>query len=378
MAWNEPGGGRGKDPWGNRGSDGGPPDLDQVVRKLNEKLKQIFGGVGSGPGNWAAPLAIAAVALVILLVWSSAYIVQPPERGVVLRFGAYVTTLDPGLHLRFPPPIESVKIVNVDQLRSVEHKASMLTQDENIVDLQLAVQYRIKDVEQYLFKVVGADLTLQRVTESAIRAVVGQTTLDDAITEGRERVAAGVKELVQSILDQYQAGLQVTSVNVQDAKAPEEVKSAFDDAIKAREDEQRLKNEAEAYQNEVVPKARGGAARVRQDADAYRSRVVARAQGEANRFNQLVAEYDKAPEVTRQRLYIDAVEGVLSSATKVLVDVKGGSNMIYLPLDKLMERKEGAAQAAASGPPDQHPDARQPLTSEQDLRTQAGRTRGSR
>jgi membrane protease subunit HflK len=351
MAWNEPGGHRGKDPWGgDRDPEGTPPDLDEVVQKVRNRFRRFFGGGGgapSGGGSNAAALSLGLVALIGYLAWDMSYIIQPPEQGVVLRFGAYAATLEPGLTFRLPRPIEFMERVNIDQIRSINHKASMLTQDENIVDIELAVQYKIKDVKEYMFKVMGPDTTLEQATESAIRRVIGKSKMDFILTEGRAEVAAGIKDLIQNILDQYQAGLQVTSVNMQPAKPPEEVKSAFDDAIKAREDEQRLINEAEAYKNEIVPKARGGAARMLEEASAYKSRVVAQAEGEGNRFTQLLSEYVKAPEVTRQRLYLDTMESVLSNTAKVLLDAKGGNNLVYLPIDKLMEQKKGDEQPAA-------------------------------
>ncbi|MGH8656351.1 MAG: FtsH protease activity modulator HflK [Gammaproteobacteria bacterium] len=367
MPWNEPGGNGQKDPWRRPDKESGPPDLDEVVRKLQETLKGLFGGrrgVGtpgtekrSGgpakPGIWIIVLFIA----VILLLWEIAYIIEPAQRGVVLRFGSYAATLDPGLNFRLPRPIEYVTKVDVDQIRSVPHKATMLTQDENIVDLELAVQYRVKDVTQYLFNVRGPDATLRQVTESALRDMVGNGKMDFVLTEGRAEIAAGTKQHIQSILDQYQAGLLVTSVNMQPAKPPEEVKPAFDDAIKAREDEQRLINEAEAYRNEVLPKSRGGAARVLAEANAHKFKVIAEAQGEADRFQRLLSEYQKAPEVTRQRLYLDTVESVLSKTSKVIVNTKGGNNILYLPLDKLMER---GTQIRSSNPDLTMPDTISP------------------
>ncbi|MGH8606241.1 MAG: FtsH protease activity modulator HflK [Gammaproteobacteria bacterium] len=347
MPWNEPGGNGQKDPWGRPDKESGPPDLDEVVRKLQERLKGLFGGrrgVGTTtpkrspgsakPGIWIIVLVIGA----ILLLWETAYIIEPAERGVVLRFGSYTATLDPGLNFRLPRPIENVTKVDVAQIRSVPHKATMLTQDENIIDMELAVQYRVKDVTQYLFNVRNPDVTLRQVTESALRDMVGNSKMDFVLTEGRAEIAGGTKEHIQSILDQYQAGLLVTSVNMQPARPPEEVKPAFDDAIKAREDEQRLINEAEAYRNEVLPKSRGAAARVLAEANAHKFKVIAEAQGEADRFQRLLSEYQKAPEVTRQRLYLDTVESVLSKTSKVIVSTKGGNNILYLPLDKLMER----------------------------------------
>ena len=386
MAWNEPGGHRGKDPWGDRDTERTPPDLDEVVQKVRDRFRRFFGGGGGAPpqgkgGNKAA-MFLGLAGLVAYLAWDMSYIIQPPERGIVLRFGAYVATLEPGLTPRMPRPIEFVERVNVDQIRAVNRKAPMLTQDENIVDIELAVQYKIKDVKEYMFNIMGPDLTLQQATESAIRTIIGKNKLDFILTEGRAEVAAGIKELIQDILDQYKAGFRITSVNMQPAKPPEEVKSAFDDAIKAREDAQRLINEAEAYKNDIIPRARGGAARMVEEANAYKSRVVAQSQGESNRFSQLLTEYEKAPAVTRQRLYLDAMESVLSNATKVFLDTKGGNNLVYLPIDKLMEQKREGEQALAapSTPQGAKTASPKPVPSEQSLSESetARRQRGAR
>ncbi len=369
MVWNEPGTPRGKDPWGSRGDEGGPPDLDEVARKMQDKLRSLFGGRGGRGGGGLGFWLVLALVLGTLLVWACTYIIQPPERGVVLRFGAYVTTLEPGLNFRLPRPIESVEVVNVDQIRSFEHRGTMLTQDENIVDVELAVQYRVKDAKNYLFDVFRPDATLAEAAEAAVRIIVGKSKLDFVLTEGRAVIASETQELTQNILDLYQAGVQVTSVNMQPAKPPEEVKSAFDDAIRAREDEQRLINEAEAYRNEIIPKARGSGARITQDALAYKARVIAEAEGEANRFEQLQVAYAKAPEVTRQRLYLETMESVLSNTTKVLLDAKGGNNVVYLPIDRLMERKGTEAQRTAKtlppSPPEVVQDIQPPLVSEE-------------
>jgi membrane protease subunit HflK len=393
MAWNEPGGGK-KDPWsgGGGGGDGdgrgrgggnqGPPDLDEVVRKLQERLGGLFGGKrrpggtgGGGSGGGGLPLkggayGIGVIALIVVFLWglTGFYIVDEGTRGVELRFGAYQRTTQPGPRWHIPFPFESVQIVDVEQQRFVEmgyrssarttnrggaegsvpHEALMLTEDENIVDVQLAVQYQVKNARDFLFKVREPELTLKQSAESALREAVGRTTMDYILTEGRSEIVARTKVLLQAILDQYVTGLQVTSVNMQKARPPQQVKDAFDDAIKAREDEQRLKNEAEAYAREVVPVARGSAARNLEDSNAYKARVIAEAEGEASRFEQLLTEYRKAPEVTRERLYLDAMEGVFTDTTKVLMDVDGGNNLIYLPLDKMVQR-DGAAATTASG-----------------------------
>ena len=368
MAWNEPGGSGGRDPWGGRDQDQGPPDLEEVVKRLQNKLGGLFGGRGGGGGGggWgragAAGIWIAAGVVLLLIALSGLYIVDPPEEGIVLRFGRYVDTTAPGPHWRIPF-IESVEVVNVKRIRSVEvgyrpgrsseqtesvpKEGLMLTQDENIVDIQLAVQYLVKSAPDYLFNVRDPDAVLRKVTESAVREVTGQSTMDFVLTEGRTEIAARTKQLIQDILDRYKAGLEVTSVNMQNAQPPEEVQAAFVDAIKAREDEQRQKNEAEAYSNDILPRARGAAARRLEEANAYRSRVIADAEGEGSRFTQVLAQYRKAPEVTRERLYLDAVQDVLSSTGKVLVDVQQGNNLLVLPLDQLWS----SLHASGASPP---------------------------
>jgi membrane protease subunit HflK len=341
MAWNDPEGSD-PDPWGNRRNDKGPPDLDEVVRKMQEKLGRLFGGAGGGGGSPSAGdnalvWGVLGVLLLALLAWEMVYRIDPAERGVVLRFGEYVTTLPAGPHIRFPRPIEEVIKVNVERIQTLTADSAMLTQDENIVDVELAVQYRIKDVQSYLFLITDPDLSVQRVTESAIRDIIGQSTLDFVITGGRAEIAVGAQTLIQEILDNYDSGIEITSVNIQPAKPPEEVKAAFDDAIKAREDEQRKINEAEAYRNEVVERTAGEAARIRLESEGYKASVISQADGEAERFNQLYAEYKKAPEVTRRRLYLEAIEEVMSRSTKVIMDNKGSQSLMYLPLDKLLE-----------------------------------------
>jgi modulator of FtsH protease HflK len=265
-----------------------------------------------------------------------------------MRFGKYVRTLQPGPSFQLPRPIDEVITVNVEQIRPFTVNATMLTGDENIVDVEMAVQYRINDVKDYLFKIADPDTTVQRVTESAIRDIIGQSTLDFVITEGRAEIGTDATALIQQILDNYESGIEVTSVNMQPAKPPEQVKASFDDAIKAREDEQRRINEAEAYRNEIDEKAQGEAARILLQAQAYEEQVVAEATGEARRFEQLLVEYEKAPEVTRSRLYLDTIEEVLAQNPKVVMDNKGGNSMMYLPIDKLIQR---ASEVPASAEP---------------------------
>jgi membrane protease subunit HflK len=369
MAWNEPGGGNDNDPWGGGrpDKDKGPPDLDEVIRKLQERMKGLFGGSGgkgSGGGIDGAPdegdgdgqatagaLILLGVALVGLLLWETFYRIEPAERGVVLTFGRYVRTLTPGPHFEWPRPISFVTKVNVDLVQAFQHKAAMLTKDENIVEIELAVQYRIKDVEKFLFKVRNPESALKQVTESALREIIGRNEMDYVLTTGRGAIAEENRSLIQEILDSYDSGIDISSVNMQPAKPPEEVKAAFDDAIKAREDKERLINEAEAYANEVLPKAEGEAVRRARDAEAYRDKSIAQAEGEVSRFQQMLTEYNKAPGVTRRRLYLDTLSAVMANSRKVLLDVKPGSNSIfYLPLDKLMERDGHDPEAHAHEP----------------------------
>ena len=349
MAWNEPPENKGQDPWGNRGRGEGPPDLDDIVRKMQEGFGGIFGKKPSGPKNdrkgFPFSWLIVVVVLVLLLLVDITYLVDQQERGVVLRFGRYEKTLQPGLNFVFPSLIDKVVTVNVGQVRSITHKASMLTQDENIVDVEVAVQWRINDPAEFIFNVKDPALTLRQVTESAVRAVIGQSELDYVLTEGRSEIAQQQQQLMQDILaDDYKSGILIVTVEMQPAKPPEDVKAAFDDAIKAREDEQRLVNEAEAYRNDILPRARGGAARVREEANGYKASVIAKSEGDAARFDQLLTEYELAPEITRKRLYLESMESVLSSTNKVLLDAEGGNSLMYLPLDKLIQPRNSSSQ----------------------------------
>ncbi|MBW2472617.1 MAG: FtsH protease activity modulator HflK [Deltaproteobacteria bacterium] len=364
MAWNEPGGGNNKDPWGGRG-DQGPPDLDEVVRKMQDRLGGLFGGrkgggKGGGKGGPGASFAgfgfIVAIALVVWL-FSGIYIVDEGKQGVVLRFGAFNQVTMPGPHWRIPYPVDQVEIVDAEQRRFVEigyrtggagqstvavpREALMLTEDENIVNIKLAVQYQVGDPRNYLFNVRDPDSVLKQVAESAIREVIGQNKMDFVLKEGRAEVVNKTREVMQRILDRYDSGLLVSDVNLQDAQPPEEVQAAFSDAIKAREDKERLKNEAEAYANDIIPKARGAAARQIQEAEAYREALIAKAEGEASRFSQLLAEYARAPEVTRKRLYFETMESVLGRTGVVLVDGESANSLMYLPIDQLMRQSPG-------------------------------------
>jgi len=349
VAWNEPGGGS-KDPWGQRRRSSGASDLDQLLKNLRQRFGGLFGRGGGSGGQRIGAGLIIGVAVVLWFV-SGFYVINQGQRGVVLRFGQKTEVTDAGLHWRLPFPIERVEKVNVDQVSTMEigyrrnertggatkvpKEALMLTEDENIIDIEFAVQYKIKDPADYLFRLRDVEGTILQATESAIREIVGKSTLDFVITEGREQIALNTRTLLQEILDRYKSGIHIVTVQMQKALPPDEVKAAFDDAVKAREDEQRLKNEAEAYANDIIPRARGAAARQLQEAEGYKASVIARAEGEGRRFGLVATEYAKAPGVTRDRLYIEAMEKVFSSTTKILVDQKSGS-LLYLPLDKLI------------------------------------------
>ncbi|GMR08822.1 MAG: FtsH protease activity modulator HflK [Gammaproteobacteria bacterium] len=353
MSWNEPGNSGGKDPWGGgsgRRPDRTPQDLDEALGKLAERLKGMFGGGGGGSdtGGSSVPgggsiFGIIFLVLVAWVVYDGVYTIKEAERGVVLRFGEYVATLQPGLSFRFPRPIEEVYRVNVKRVRSAaigstKAESLMLTQDENIIDIKFTVQYVIQDPRRYLFNVREPDLTLVQATESAVREIIGRSTMDYVITEGRGDISAKSKILIQDIIDRYQTGLQVTEFNMQAAQPPDEVQDAFADAVKAQADEERFKNEAEGYARDVVGRAEGTKQRVLLDADAYRQQKIENATGEAKRFVKLLKEYKKAPRVTRERLYIETIEGVMSNTTKIMVDSSGSNNLLYLPFDKLMQR----------------------------------------
>jgi len=351
MAWNEPGGGNNKpkDPWGSGNQ--GPPDLDEALKKLQAKLGGLFGGSSSPVGGVPAGFSGAAfgfLAAVAVAIWAllGIYQVDEQERGVVLRFGKYFETVQPGLHWN-PPLIDDVSQLNITKVRSASFHETMLTQDENIVDVKLSVQYVINDPVNFVLKVRDPERSLQHAAQSALRHVVGGVGMDMVLTEGRAQIGVDVQRRLQEYLDLYQTGILVSKVTVDECKPPAQVQSAFDDVIKAREDEERVKNEAEAYANAVVPEARGGAQRQIEEANAYKEQVIANAQGEAERFNRLLAEYQKAPEVTRERLYLDAVQGVYSQSSKVMVDVEGGNNVMYLPLDKLTEQSQRSSKADA-------------------------------
>jgi membrane protease subunit HflK len=361
MAWNEPGGNsNNQDPWGGRkgGDRKGPPDLDEAFRKLQDSLNGLFGGGKKGGGDDGAAgkgggfglLLIGLALLAVVWLYSAIYVVDEQEQAVVLRFGKYYETVGPGLNIYFPP-IDRKFQENVTRERAYSKQGQMLTEDENIIEVPLTVQYKISNLQDFVLNVDQPEVSLQHATDSAVRHVVGSTEMDQVLTEGRELMASEVKDRLQRFLDNYRTGINVTQVNLQSAAAPREVQEAFDDVIRAREDEQREKNQAETYANGVVPEARGQAQRLIEDASGYRDEVVSRAQGEADRFTALVAEYRKAPEVTRERLYLDTMQELMSSTSKVLVTGdKGQNNLLYLPLDKMIDaRGSSSTPSSISG-----------------------------
>lgn len=339
MAWNKPGDNGSKDPWG-RKNEQGPPDLEELVKKMQDKLANLFSG-GGGNGNDSEGFSwsfLGFIVIVFLMIWSlfGIYTVQPAEQGVVTRFGRFDRITQDGLNWHLPSPIERVQKVNVEQVRAVNHKALMLTKDENIVEIELVIQYRVINIKEYLFKVSDPDNTLLQATESALREIVGTSKMDAVLTSERERVALETKDLIQDIIDRYQTGLKVSSVNMQNAQPPTAVQAAFADVIKAREDQVRSQNKAQAYKNEVIENARGVADRLRQEAQAYKAQVTAHAEGETKRFLSILTEYQRAPSITRQRLYFESMESVLSNTSKVMVDVQSGNNLLVLPLNQLL------------------------------------------
>jgi len=369
MAWNDP-------QWGNGGNKnpGGPPDLDELWKNFNRRLNDMFGKKGGG-GNepppriggsrdFNVPGGAGLLIGLAVLVWlaSGFYIIDAGERGVVLRFGKFAESTMPGPRWHLPYPVETVEVVNVEQVRTVEvgyknnvkskvlSEALMLTDDENIIDLQFSVQYLLKDPEDYLFTNRHPDDAVKHAAETAMREIVGKSKMDYVLYEGRADIAARATKLTQDILDRYKTGIQISKLNMQNAQPPEQVQAAFDDAVKAGQDRERFKNEGQSYANDVIPKARGVAARLLEEAQGYKQRVVAQSEGEASRFKQVLTEYAKAPQVTRERLYQDTMQQILSNTTKVMVDDKQGGNLLYLPLDKLMNLTHSGQPAAQSSP----------------------------
>lgn len=396
MPWNQSGsGGNGDDPWGQRNQNWGnrnrpnqgPPDLDEIFQQVLSRLRRLKGRKGDGdsgggrgngsderpPGRGLGKIPILVLLLVGLGFWvfTGFYTVDQGEQAIELRFGEYSETNGAGLHWHIPNPIESVEIINTQKENTVQvgyrdvgrgkqdvpKEALMLTQDENIIHIQLAVQYDIKDPTNLLFNVSEynlenlADGVVRQAAESAIREIVGRSSMDFAITEGRAQLASETKSLVQEILDRYETGINIVTVEMQDAQPPEQVQDAFADVVRAREDEERFKNLAEAYANDVIPRARGFAARIIQEAEAYKAAVIARAEGETARFNQVLDEYWKAPEVTRERLYIEAMEQVFSNTSKLVIDQpEGGNSVMYLPLEQLLRSQRNASQDVLNSP----------------------------
>jgi membrane protease subunit HflK len=340
MAWNEPGGG--KDPWGGNRNDG-PPDIDEALKKLAEKFSFLGGGKG-GSSKGLLPVVIAVVAILWGLM--GFYQVDEKEQAVVLRLGKYHSTNGSGLHWN-PPVVDSINVVGVTEERQYPVRGLMLTQDENIVEISLTVQYNIANAKDFVLNVKDPETSLKQATDSALRHVVGSTGLDGVISTGREQVALGTAEKLQVLLDIYGSGINVVKINIKESRPPSEVKAAYDDVIRAREDLERLVNEAQAYSNGIIPEARGEAQRLREEAEGYRSQVVSKSQGEAKRFTKLLGEYQKAPGVTRERLYLDAVEKVMTQSTKILMDADGGNNMLYLPLDKIVQQGSGRQSDSA-------------------------------
>ena len=354
MAWNEPGSnGNDNDPWGGgrRGGDQGPPDIDQVINNLTKKFNGLFGGSRGGgssagggsssPRRGVSGGLVSGLVVAVVVIWGfmGFYIVDEAERGVVLRFGKVLDdTVQPGLHWN-PPIVDEVNLVNVSELNAKTYQnRAMLTTDENIIDIEVTVQYRIQDPVKYVIAVQNPERSLDNASESAIRHVVGGNSMEQILTTGRDRVVADVSTRLQDYMDVYNTGIFISQVNVVDAQPPDGVRAAFDDVIRAREDEQRAQNQAQQYANRVIPEARGEAQRQMEQANAYKEQVIAEAVGDASRFDQLLEEYTKAPEVTRQRLYIDSLQDVMTASSKIMIDVEGGNNMLYLPLDKILEQ----------------------------------------
>ncbi|QDD65268.1 FtsH protease activity modulator HflK [Herbaspirillum seropedicae] len=358
------------------GNNDGPPDLDQLWRDFNQRLSGLFGRKGGGGssdgGNGGgfnrgdvkgAGIGVGVIAVIVAFLWlaSGFFIVQEGQTAVVTTFGRYSHTTLPGFNWRWPYPIQGHEIVNMSQVRTAEigyrgnvrnkqlKESLMLTDDENIIDIQFAVQYKLKNAAEWLFNNRDPDDSVRQVAETAIREIVGRSKMDFVLYEGREKVALDVSQRMQQILDRYKSGVQITNVTMQGVQPPEQVQAAFDDAVKAGQDRERLKNEGQAYANDVIPRASGAASRLLEEAEAYRSRVVANAEGDASRFTQVQEAYAKAPAVTRDRMYIETMQQIFANTTKVMVDAKSGSNLLYLPLDKLIQQT--GPEAAAAGKP---------------------------
>jgi len=356
--------------WGKRGNSG-PPDLDEIWRNVNRKINDLFGrkapgGGDAGPGDGGKrpllPLSgIGILVALVLLVWlaSGFYIVDEGRRGVVTRFGKYTETTQPGPRWHLPFPMEAAELVDFSQVKTIEigyrnspknkvdKEALMLTDDENIIDIQFAVQYNIKSAEDYLFNVRKPDVMVAFVAQTAMGEVVGKAKMDFALYEGREQIAKSAEKLMQEMLDRYRTGIYVQKVTLQNVQPPDKVQTAFDDAVKAGQDRERFRNEGQAYANDVVPRARGNASRLLEEANGYQAEVVQRAEGDASRFRQILVEYSKAPAVTRERLYLDMMQAVVGNASKIMMDQKAGHSLLYLPLDKLIQQSGTTPVSAA-------------------------------
>ncbi|MFN6969744.1 MAG: FtsH protease activity modulator HflK [Rheinheimera sp.] len=353
MAWNEPGNnGKNNDPWNQGGKNQGPPDMDEVFRNLSKKLGGIFGGAkgGSSDNNNGGSAALVLLLVVALIGWifSGIYTIKESERGVILRFGQYHSEVNPGINWK-PTFVDQVIRVDVSSVETLKTDGFMLTQDQNLVRVTFEVQYRVEDPRLYKFSVVDADGSLRQATDAALRFVIGHSLMDDVLTKGRELIRQNTRVELESIIKPYNLGLEIVDVNFRDARPPEEVKAAFDDAIAAQEDEQRFIQEATAYARAIEPEARGRVNRVMQEAEAYKQQSQLKAQGEVARFEKLLPEYIASPQVTRERLYLETMEQVYGNTSKVLIDVKNGSNLMYLPLDKMLNQG-GAAKPAVTEP----------------------------
>jgi len=346
--------------------EGQPPDLDELWRDFNRRLGGLFGGRNFQPDMKNAGVGLGLIAGVVVLIWlgTGFFIVQEGQQAVITQFGKYKATVGAGFNWRLPYPIQRHELVFVTQIRSVDvgrdsvmkstglRESAMLTEDENIVEIKFAVQYRLSDARAWLFESRNPGEAVVQAAETAVREVVGKMRMDSALAEERDQIAPRVRVLMQTILDRYKVGVEVVAINLQQGgvRPPEQVQAAFDDVLKAGQERERAKNEAQAYANDVIPRAVGSASRLKEEADAYKARIVAQAQGDAQRFQAVLAEYEKAPQVTRDRMYIEAMQQVYSSVTKVLVDSRSGSNLLYLPLDKILAGA-GVATVAPEGQP---------------------------
>ncbi|HTU66735.1 MAG TPA: FtsH protease activity modulator HflK [Steroidobacteraceae bacterium] len=346
MAWNQPGNSNNNNPWGKKPGQGG--DLDQAFKDWQKRIENLFGG-GGGDGEGRSSTPFLIIAIIVLGVWAATgfYTVQPGSKGVVQRFGKYVQTVPNGWGWRLPWPIETVAKVDTQGVKSASYKSRVLTAEPNMVEIEVAVQYRVKSAEDYLFKVREPEKMLGEVSESAIREVVGRNDQQAILEAGRPKIASDTRDIMQRTVDQYGAGIEVSSVNITDVQVPEAVQQAQRDSVKAKADRERVILEAQAYANGILPQAEGLAARQVQEAEAYKAQIVQQATGDASRFSQIMAAYEKAPAVTRERLYIEAVESVLRGSRKVIIDSKSGGNgnMFYLPLDKLVDRARDSDSA---------------------------------